>query len=96
MAIYLTVLLKFKEEFTDKAKGLLENLVKNTRKEAGCLHYNLHQSIATPNLFIFHEVWENQEALDKHNTQEYIKSFFELAPNLLLDAPQVIFTTNLI
>jgi quinol monooxygenase YgiN len=94
MTINLTLVLKSKEEFTEKVKGLLENLVENSRKETGCLQYNLHQNIENPTVFIFHEVWENKEIYDLHNSQEYVKHFFSLAPNLLSEKPNVIFTNK--
>lgn len=95
MTINLTVVLKSKEEFTGKVKELLENLVENSRKESGCLQYDLHQNIENPDVFIFHEVWENKEIFDVHNSQQYITAFFEMAPNLLSEKPEVIFTNKL-
>lgn len=95
MTINLTVVLKSKEEFTEKVKEHLENLAESSRKENGCLQYDLHQNIEKPNVFIFHEVWQNQEIFDKHNLQQYVKDFFEIAPNLLSEKPEVIFTNKL-
>lgn len=92
MRIHLTVLLKSKEEFTEKTKKILENLVENSRKEGGCLQYDLHQNIENPNVFIFHEVWQNKEIFDLHHSQPYVKYFFEMAPNLLKENPEVFFT----
>lgn len=95
MAINLTVILKSKEEFTEKLKGLLENLVASSRQETGCVQYDLHQDVQNPNVFIFHEVWENKEALEFHNAQEYVKSFFAIAPDLLSEKAQIIVTNKL-
>lgn len=94
MTINVTVVLKSKEEFTEKVKGLLENLVENSRKEEGCLQYDLHQSIENPNVFIFHEVWKNKELFDLHNRQPYIKGFFEMAPSLLKEEAEIYFTNK--
>ena len=95
MMIHLTAILKSKEEFTEKVKEYLENLVENSRKESGCLQYDLHQDIENSNVFIFHEVWQNQEIFDLHNSQHYVKDFFELAPNLLEEKPAIFFTNKL-
>lgn len=95
MTINLTAILKSKEEFTEKVKNLLENLVENSRKENGCLQYDLHRNIENPNVFILHEVWQNNEIFDKHNSQEYVKHFFEIASNLLIEKPEVIFTNKI-
>jgi quinol monooxygenase YgiN len=95
MTVNLTAVLKSKEEFTDKVKGLLENLVENSRKEEGCIKYDLHQDVVNPNVFVFHEVWKNKAIFDGHNSQEYVKHFFGLAPDLLSDKPQIIFTDKI-
>lgn len=95
MTINITVLLESKQEFNDKVKGLLENLVENSRKEEGCIKYDLHQDVENPNVFVFHEVWKNKAIFDLHNSQEYVKHFFCLAPDLLSDKPQIIFTAKI-
>lgn len=95
MTINLTVLLKAKEESTEKLKELLENLVANSMLETGCLQYDLHQGVEDARTFIFNEVWENQEALEAHNTQEYVTRFFAEAPDLLREKAIIIFTDKL-
>jgi quinol monooxygenase YgiN len=96
MAIHLTVILKAKEELTNEVKNQLFQLVELSRKEKGCLQYDLHQSTTESNVFVLHEVWENQEILNLHNSQDYLKNFFALAPSLLAVAPNVIFTNKLV
>ena len=93
MTVNLTVILKSKEETTDTFKSLLLDLVQNSKKEAACLQYELHQSDKEPNIFIFHEVWENQAGLEHHNQQTYLQSFFENAKLYLQEAP-IIYKTN--
>lgn len=93
MAINLTVILKSKVESIENFKSLLLDLVQNSKKEAACLQYDLHQSDKEPQVFIFHEVWENQAGLEHHNQQTYLKSFFENAKLYLEEAP-IIYKTN--
>lgn len=93
MAIYLTVLLKSKPESIEAFKSLLLDLVPNSKKEAACLQYDLHQSDKEPTTFIFHEIWEDQAGLDLHNQQPYLQSFFENAKLYLQEAP-IIYKTN--
>ncbi len=95
MTINVTAILKSKVEFTGKIKELLKDLVENSRKESGCKQYDLHQNIGDSNVFILHEVWQNQEIFDFHNSQYYVKDFFELATNLLEEKPQIYFTNKL-
>jgi quinol monooxygenase YgiN len=93
MAINLTVILKSKTESIETLKSLLLDLVQNSKKETACLQYDLHQSDKEPTIFIFHEVWENQDGLDLHNQQSYLQTFFENAKLYLQEAP-IIYKTN--
>jgi quinol monooxygenase YgiN len=93
MPINLTVILKSKAESIETFKSHLLDLVQNSKKEAACLQYDLHQSEQEPTTFIFHEVWENQSGLDHHNQQSYLQSFFENAKLYLQEAP-IIYITN--
>ena len=87
MPINLTVFLKSKQESIEILKSLLLDLVQNSKKESACIQYDLHQSNEESNVFIFHEIWENQNGLDIHNQQSYIQSFFENSKPLLLETP---------
>ena len=93
MAINLIVILKSKTESIETLKSLLLDLVQNSKKETACLQYDLHQSDKEPTIFIFHEVWENQDGLDLHNQQSYLQTFFENAKLYLQEAP-IIYKTN--
>ncbi len=37
-----------------------------TRKEEGCISYDLHQSLTDENTLVFVERWETREALEAH------------------------------
>jgi quinol monooxygenase YgiN len=43
-----------------------EELVHETRKEQGCVSYELFQDIENRNICAFIEAWEDQAALDRH------------------------------
>lgn len=75
MNIYLTAIVKSKEGNSDVLKDLLQQLVVDSRKELACLQYDLHQDQENNNVFIFQEIWENQEGLDLHNSQPHINRF---------------------
>ncbi|NKB50818.1 MAG: antibiotic biosynthesis monooxygenase [Rhizobiaceae bacterium] len=64
--IYLVATLTIKPgslpNFIDAAKTCIEA----TRREAGCISYDLHQSQTDENTLVFVERWENQESLDGH------------------------------
>jgi len=52
----------------------LRALVGPTRKEDGCLTYDLHRSAEAPAAFLLHEVWASREAHSRHtNTPHFLR-----------------------
>jgi quinol monooxygenase YgiN len=52
----------------------LRALVGPTRKEDGCLTYDLHRSAEAPSAFLLHEVWASREAHTRHtNTPHFLR-----------------------
>lgn len=60
-ALTLVVTLRAKEGQHLLLEAELRALVAPTRKEEGCLHYDLHRGADQPGTFLFHEVWESRE-----------------------------------
>ncbi|HEY0297668.1 MAG TPA: putative quinol monooxygenase [Arachidicoccus sp.] len=95
MKIYLTAIIKTKPEHRASVLSLLNNMVEQTRKEKACQLYNLHNGIEDENLFIFYEIWENQEGLEQHNQQPYLLEFGKIVEEKLQHAPAIYKTTLL-
>ena len=72
--IVLTATVIAKKEHLDAVKEALTGLVEPTRKESGCLCYNLHQSKSEPTEFLFYELWAGQEAIDAHSKTPHMKA----------------------
>ena len=64
----LTVVAQIKAKSGKEAEIRQEllSLVAPSRKDAGCLNYDLHEGLNTPGLFMFHENWASKEHLDRH------------------------------
>ena len=73
-AVILTAMVKARPGQEDAVKEALLSLVEPTRKEPGCLLYNLHQSKSDPTLFMFYEQWANQKALEGHGKTPHMKA----------------------
>jgi quinol monooxygenase YgiN len=56
-----------------------------TLKEAGCLSYDLHQSISDPTVFVFVERWESREALTAHLATAHLKAWRTIAADFVAD-----------
>lgn len=68
---------------TDELRRELQDLIETTHREAGCVNYDLHESIEEPGKFFFHENWESEEHLDAHLAAPHLVRFAGLIPNLL-------------
>jgi quinol monooxygenase YgiN len=44
----------------------MRSRVESSRREPGCLQYDLHQSSENPAQFMLHETWESDAALARH------------------------------
>lgn len=73
----VTVVAKFvvRQESVVAAKTELLKLIVPTRKESGCIEYNLHQDNDDPAVFIFHETWASAAHLTKHMDSANFKTF---------------------
>ncbi|CEG58526.1 putative quinol monooxygenase [Legionella fallonii] len=71
--------------------GMIDQLVKEatklvplTKKEAGCLRYELHRSLTHPEILFFIERFQSREALDLHAKATYVRNFLDnLVPKLV-------------
>ncbi|MBC9909760.1 putative quinol monooxygenase [Chitinophaga varians] len=95
MSIYLIATIKARPEHRDEVAAVLQNMVKETRKEDANVQYDLHQGTADENLFVFYEIWKDQQGLDAHNQQPYILEFGRLAQGKLQEAPQIHLTRKI-
>jgi quinol monooxygenase YgiN len=73
-AVILTAMVKAKPGQEEAVKEALMSMVEPTRKEPGCLCYNLHQSKTDPTQFMFYEQWASQDALDAHGKTPHMKA----------------------
>ncbi|MBV8251293.1 MAG: antibiotic biosynthesis monooxygenase [Chitinophaga sp.] len=95
MKVYLTAIIKSKPEYQEAVKTQLLQMVQQSRQEAACLQYDLHQENTDENIFTFHEIWENAEGLAQHDQQPYIQSFVGIIP-VMLQEPPVIYRGKLL
>ncbi len=58
--------------------------IAETRKEAGCISYDLHASVTDDDTMVFVERWETREALTAHSKQPHLAVWREAsAPRLV-------------
>jgi quinol monooxygenase YgiN len=65
-AVTLIVILRAREGQETLLEAELRALVGPTRKEEGCLRYDLHRSVDIPGALLLHEVWTSRDAHTEH------------------------------
>lgn len=65
-AVTLIVQLRAREGQETILEAELRGLAGPTRKEDGCLRYDLYRSVDTPGALLLYEVWESREAHTEH------------------------------
>jgi quinol monooxygenase YgiN len=73
-AVTLVVQLRPRDGQEMLLEAELRALVGPTRKEDGCLTYDLHRSAEGPAAYLLHEIWARREAHSKHtNTAHFLR-----------------------
>lgn len=65
-AVTLAVILRAREGQEVLLEAELRALIAPTRKEEGCIRYDIHRSLEGPAAFLLHEVWETRECHTQH------------------------------
>lgn len=65
-ALTLNVVLRPRESQDLLLEAELRALIAPTRKEEGCLAYELHRSADPPTAFLLHEIWLSRDAHTAH------------------------------
>lgn len=73
----------------NELKAALTALVEPTRKEAGCINYDLHQLPEDPKKFLFHENWTSRAHLDTHLQSAHLKALLPRVPELTVASPEI-------
>ncbi|MDR6514526.1 putative quinol monooxygenase [Chryseobacterium camelliae] len=89
MNLHIVALFKFNESDLMEAVELFQNLVKETRKEEGCLQYDLIEDKDNKGTFFLIELWETVEHHNRHNGQDHLLNFRRDAARILESSIQV-------
>lgn len=58
-------------------------LIEPTRKEQGCIQYDLHVHLTDAGRVVFYENWATVKDLDRHGQSPHLKAFGAMAPDLV-------------
>ncbi|SFI62943.1 Quinol monooxygenase YgiN [Kaistella treverensis] len=87
--LYIVALFQFKENDIMDALELLKKLVIETRKEEGCLQYDLVEDRENKGVFFIVELWESEEHHHQHNGTDHLMSFRMQSTSMLQKSAEV-------
>ena len=87
--LYIVALFRFKENYLMDAVELLKKLVFETRKEEGCLQYDLVEDLTQKGVFFISEIWESDEHHYQHSVSVHLDAFRINASPMMEVATQV-------
>jgi quinol monooxygenase YgiN len=72
-----------RETQSDALGEALRTLVAPSRRDLGCVTYNLHRSIKDRNVWLVYENWHSSADLDAHMQSTHLQNFLRTAPELI-------------
>ena len=89
----ITLIVKFQARpgMEAELRRTLLGLVAPTRKEAGCINYDLHAAPDDPAKFLFYENWASQAQLDAHGQTAHVQNLRARRDELCAEPPEFTF-----
>ncbi len=87
----LTVIARVKAKSGKEAEVHRElmSLIDPSRKDPGCINYDLHRSHNDAACFMFHENWESREHLDRHLAKPDLQAVLARVGQLVAEPPEI-------
>lgn len=81
--IVITAIIKSKPDYENELFEVLHQVVHPSRNESGCITYKLHKSLDEQGVFVFYEIWQDEESLKKHIESNHYKAYRLQAEQLI-------------
>lgn len=81
--------IKARPERVAEVRALLESLIEPTRREPGCVRYELLQNRNDPTDFTFVEEWESDPTFASHAASEHIREVGPMLRGKLAEPPDI-------
>jgi quinol monooxygenase YgiN len=85
----LVVSLKVKEGTGDKFEAAFAKALTATRKEKGCLTYDLNRDSQDALSYVVYERWKSVADLEAHLKSDHIKTLLKVLPDVAAGAPDL-------
>ena len=83
--------LQAKSEMEDQVRRECLALIAPSRREEGCINYDLYQSMDDPTVFVFIEDWLSREHVEKHLEMPHCQEFDRRTEGMLLGSEEITF-----
>ena len=88
--IHVMARITVKPEFAAPAREIMATLVAATRKEAGCLAYELFQRPDAPHVFQTVEQWTDKASADAHMATPHVGAAIAAAGPMFAAPPEIL------
>jgi quinol monooxygenase YgiN len=78
----------------NELRRALIGMIEPTRREAGCVQYDLHVGHEDPRHYFFYENWTSKKELDAHLASPHLKAFVAIADELLVEPLRIVLATR--
>lgn len=82
--LFLIVTLTVDPASVEAVKAGALPCIKATQAEAGCLSYDLHESLSEPGKLVFVEQWEDRASLDAHLKADHLIAWREISSRYVI------------
>lgn len=87
--IYVIATLTVKPETRAELIAAAKLSIAATRKEAGNISYDMHESVTDPSRIVFVEQWQDADVLGAHGKSEHMRAFGRVAAKCLTAPPRI-------
>jgi quinol monooxygenase YgiN len=88
--VHILARITVRPEVAKTAAGLLRKLVIESRKEPGCVTYELYQQADFPHIFQTVEKWKDKSAADAHLKTPHVGAAIAAAGPLFAAVPEIL------
>lgn len=92
---YVLARITVKPEAASATRGVLTELVTQSRLEAGCVSYELYQHADSPHVFQTVEQWRDKASADAHMATPHVGAAIAAASALFAAPPEIVACTKL-
>jgi len=92
--IYIVATLTIKPGSLDEVLTLAVPCIEGTREEAGCISYDLSQSLTDENTLVFVERWKDMDAIKAHFVEPHLVAWRDAGEAFITDKKIEIITPD--